>query len=279
MRGMSMLAALLLALTGCGSGGGSGLAADLEGRTFRTVGPVEAPGRPDLVPGSSITLSFPPGSIAASAGCNSMGGAARIEGNRLVLPEGLTMTEMACDRPLMDQEAWVAQLLGSEPTLALVEPSGGASPAPSGEPAEVASLTLTSDEVVLVLQEVQPAALQGTTWQLSSIGGTDPDSPVSSIDGVSTLLIGADGSFEVWTQCAGGGSLGAVGTVSVTATALEFGSAEPRDSSCTDPDSPLMAEVMGLLVGPVEHRVDGQSLVLTSSGEQLVYTALPATAE
>lgn len=281
MRAMILLMAAVLGLAGCGGDGGSGgLAEDLEGRTFRTSGPVKAAGRPDLVPGSSISVSFAQGTVSAQAGCNSMGGAARIDGDRLILPEGLMMTEMACDPPLMDQEAWVAELLGAEPRLTLSGPSAGAaSGAASG-----ATLTLTSEDVTLTLDEVLPASLVGTTWQLTAIGGTDADSPVSSVDGTSTLLIGAepigaDGTFEVWTQCDGGGSLGAVGTVTVGDAQLEFGPAEPRDSSCTDPESPLMAEVMGLLVGTLEYRVEGQSLVLTSYGEQLVYVALPATAE
>ena len=49
-----------------------------------------------LVDGTRIRLSFTDGELAASAGCNTMGGAYRIEEGLLVV-EGGGMTEMGCD--------------------------------------------------------------------------------------------------------------------------------------------------------------------------------------
>lgn len=67
--------------------------------------------------GTTVRISFQNGQLGASAGCNAMGGPYRIEGSRLISGQ-LAMTEMACEPPLMEQDRWVAELLGGA-TVAL----------------------------------------------------------------------------------------------------------------------------------------------------------------
>src|SRR5690606_5306551 len=55
----------------------------LAGRTFLSTA---ATGR-DLVPGSTLTLSFEDGNVGANAGCNHMGGTPVWDGEMLTLPE------------------------------------------------------------------------------------------------------------------------------------------------------------------------------------------------
>jgi heat shock protein HslJ len=119
--GLALLFALLIASCGGGASpspsgpgpGGSPDPAGLEGRTFLSTA---VDGRV-LVAGSRITLSFRAGQIGASAGCNSMGGAYRLDGDRVVAPQ-LAISEIGCDQALMTQDEWIADLLnGSTLTL------------------------------------------------------------------------------------------------------------------------------------------------------------------
>jgi heat shock protein HslJ len=89
-------------------------AADLEGRTFVSTA-IE--GR-ELVAGSTISLSFEEGRVAAQAGCNTLSGGFTIDGDELDV-EQLAQTQMACDQPLMDQDTWLAAFLGDDPTITL----------------------------------------------------------------------------------------------------------------------------------------------------------------
>lgn len=260
MRRRALVVGAALALAAC-SGGSTGLGPALAGRSFTADGSAVGAQHPPIVAGSTIAISFEEGSIAANAGCNHMGGPARFEGDTLVLPEGLAMTEMACAEDLMEQERWVADLLASRPSVTI--------------PDDGADVLVRGAQVSLALVEVADTPLVGTVWQLTAIGGTAPEDPVSTVDGSSTLTFTQDGGYEVLTACTGGGSLGASGPVTTSADQLDLGPADPEDDGCADPYSDLMAEVMGLLVGPVGYRVDGSSLVLTSDGVQLVYVARP----
>ncbi len=88
---------------------------DLAGRTF--VG-VTSRGRA-LVPGSTVRLTFDAGRLTVRAGCNTMFGEATWTDG--VLDAGrLASTRMACPPELMAQDDWLAALLTSRPTIALV---------------------------------------------------------------------------------------------------------------------------------------------------------------
>lgn len=150
----------------------------LAGRTFLSTA---ATGW-DLVPGSTLTLSFEDGNVGANAGCNHMGGTPVWDGEMLTLPE-MFMTEMACEQPLMDQERWLADLLAGGVTVAL-----------SGS-----ELTVTGGGVTLDLLDRTVAdpdrPLAGTTWTLDGIvSGSGDSGSVSSapLDLTVTLRVGAD---------------------------------------------------------------------------------------
>jgi heat shock protein HslJ len=78
----------------------------LVGRTFLAT---DSEGT-QLVEGSQVRLTFEATRIGASAGCNQM--SAEYELTHGVLHVGqMAMTEMACEEPLMAQEAWLAAFL------------------------------------------------------------------------------------------------------------------------------------------------------------------------
>ncbi len=82
-------------------------AGTLDGKTYLSTSVTGA----TLVPGSRISLSFDDGSVNANGGCNSMGGTATIEDGRLKTT-ALISTDMGCAQPLMQQDRWLAGLLG-----------------------------------------------------------------------------------------------------------------------------------------------------------------------
>src|SRR5690349_8000227 len=100
-----LLMVLLPVLGPAGCGGGTATGGGPWGRTFVS----QSTSRP-LVPGTRIELRFSDGKVGFQAGCNSVGGDARIDGGRLVVGE-VTSTAMGCDQPHAEQDTWFATFL------------------------------------------------------------------------------------------------------------------------------------------------------------------------
>jgi heat shock protein HslJ len=220
---------------------------DLVGRTF--IGDdVTVDDQPyPLVKGSQLRLTFDDGSIGASAGCNSMGGDATWNDGVLdVLGQGLAMTEMACDEPLMQQDTWFADILTSKPRLLQDD----------------TTLTLTSGDTVVVLTDeeivVPDASLTGGMWQLDSIIAGDAASSVPA--GVtSTVSFGEDGELTVSPGCNTGS-----GSYTATQDTLTIDPIATTAMACEPPASDVETAVLGVLQGDVTFSIDGESLVLTA---------------
>ena len=189
MRTLLTLALASAVLLGACGGGGSATPGPtgqgLEGRTFLSTG---AQGRA-LVAGSTVRLAFQDGQVSASAGCNSMGGPYRIDGDRLVAGQ-LATTEMACDPALMEQDRWLADLLGGA-TIAL---DGDTLDAHQGDH----RLTLLDREVA---DPDRP--LLGTRWVVDGLISGDAVSSVPA--GVIAALTFSDGRVDVEAGCNTGG--------------------------------------------------------------------------
>lgn len=251
---------LTLALTSafllgaCGSGGASGppgpTGGGVEGRTFISTG---LEGR-SLVAGSTVRLTFHDGGVSASAGCNSMGGPYRIEGDRLIADQ-LATTEMACDPALMEQDRWLADLLG------------GATIALDGD-----TLTLTKVAVRLTLLDREVAdpdrPLLGTRWVVDGLisGGA-----VSSVPaGVTAALTFSDGRVEVEAGCNTGG-----GAIRVTETTIDFGPIGLTKIACAPGVMAVEGAVTTVLFGIVGYTIDAGSLTLDAGGVGLMLRAAP----
>lgn len=100
---------------GVGLGGNIGVEdlADVTG-TWRLDHVYSGPDAP--VEGTEIVLTIEEDSIAANAGCNSMGSAASLDDSRLVVDD-LFSTLMACADPVMEQERWFSEFLQSRPLM------------------------------------------------------------------------------------------------------------------------------------------------------------------
>jgi heat shock protein HslJ len=211
------------------------------------------------VAGTTVRLDFADGSLGASAGCNSMGGAYQLDGDVLRIPDGLAMTEMGCEPDLMAQDEWLAGLITGEPTLAL-----------DGD-----TLVLTAGSTVLTLLDREVAdpdrAVVGTTWVLDGI--IDGDAVSSVPGGVrATLRIEEqpDGSLVAAVE---DGCNSGSGPVEVAETTMSFGNRMTTLIGCEGDQAAVADAVLAVLQGEVEYQVEAASLTLDAGDQGLTYRA------
>lgn len=274
MRHGALLAGLLCLglLTACGDDDGAGSTTDgsdaaasnadggastpdVDGRDFVS----SATEGHDLVPGSEIRISFQDDALSVNAGCNTMNGGYSFEGSTMRV-EMLATTEMGCEEQLMAQDAFLADLLTSGPTVEL-----------DGD-----LLTITSGETTLTLLDRQVAEpdlpLEDTIWQLESIVSDDA---VSSVPGgvESTLTFADDGTVAVDTGCNTGS-----GPVEVGDGTLTFGPLAMTMRFCEGDPGEVEMVVTTTLIGDVSYEIDSDVLsIRDGDGSGLDYRA--ATAE
>jgi heat shock protein HslJ len=191
VRLVPVAVAVVVLGSACGDGapaasGGAGVDA-LDGRTFLSSGAWRDGEPVELVPGTRVRLTFEAGAIGAYAGCNSAGGPYRLDGSVLVVDE-LATTEMGCDPPRHDQDAWLASLLASRPTVELDGP--------------VLRLWTATEEIELVDRAVADPdrALEGTAWELDTLlQGAAASTPPAGYEAV--LLLEPDGRLSVAGSC------------------------------------------------------------------------------
>lgn len=271
---LALVVATTFLLAGCGSedaddgaGDATGDAtvspeSDLEGREFVSTGVTVGGAEYPLASGSVVRISFGEGQVGADAGCNQMGGAASYDDGTLELTDGaLAMTEMGCEQALMDQDTWLAEILGSSPTLEL-----------DGD-----TLVVTSDDTVIALADrdtVEPdAPLTGTAWTLDGFGtGGDGDGAVSSVPGgvTSTLAITDDGEMTLAPGCNTGGA-----GVEIADTTLTVGPVRLTKMACEGAAQEVERAVLEVLDGDVDYGIERDTLTLTKDGNLLMYRATP----
>lgn len=242
------LAALLVAACSGSAGADVPRPSDLDGRSFVATG---VTGR-EIVPGSTIRLGFQDSNVSGTAGCNSFGGAYRIESGRLIATE-MFMTEMACNEPLMAQEGWVVELL-RDAAIAL-----------DGD-----TLTLSSESVTLTLRDVEVAMpdrpLTGTEWTLDTLIEREAASSVPA--GVSATLRIDGGTAFVNLGCNSGSA-----SVTVDGDSVVFGPLGTTKMACPDDRMTVERAVAAVLVGDVPYAIDGDRLTLGDGARGLGFRA------
>ncbi|MDO8484812.1 MAG: META domain-containing protein [Candidatus Limnocylindrales bacterium] len=234
----------------CSSAAPSPSPASLDGHTYLSTDLQGAV----LVPETRIRLAFSDGSLNANGGCNIMGGAYSIDGDRLTTTQ-MSMTEMGCDEPRMQQDEWLARLLGGV-TFTL-----------DGD-----TLTLTDGTIRMTLVDKEVATpdqpLEGTRWVLDGIVSGDA---VSSVPvGVTASIRVAAGRVEVEAGCNTGG-----GTVADTPDTLTFGPIALTKMACEPGSMAVETAVVGVLSGAVGYTIDADVLTLDAGGAGLVFRAAP----
>ena len=239
---LAVLALAGLTLAACGSdddGGGGGstdapTAEDLSGRGFVST---EVVGY-DLVAGSEITMNFLDDAVSVNAGCNTMNGGYEITDGTFVA-EQFAMTMMACDDALMAQDTWLSEFLASSPAISL----------------DGSTLSFTGGEFTVTLDEIQPAALEGTTWTVSGTVANDAVT-VSLVDSEASMTI-TDGQAQIDTGCNTGST-----TVEITDTTITFGPIALTMMACDEELTRLETSVVLALDGEVTYEINGDVLTV-----------------
>jgi heat shock protein HslJ len=246
----------LVTMTGCGSATDdpSSASLDVDGRTFLST-VVTVDGEPmSLVSGTTLSLSFTGSTITANAGCNTMGGDATIDGGTLVVGTGLAMTEMGCDSDRMEQDAWFADLLATEPSVAL----------------DANKLTLESKDTVVTMTDEEVAdpdrSLVGTDWTLDGIVEGEIASSVPATPKVA-LFFAESGQVQFSDGC---NSLD--GTYTVDGDTITLQHISTTLMACS-PNGDVEAAVQSVLGDTVKFQIDGPSLMLNNGPNGLAYRA------
>ncbi len=213
-------------------------------RTFLSTAVTENGAPKPLVENTRISVRFhDDGRVTANAGCNTLGGAGRLNQGKLVLGD-MSMTEMGCDGGRMEQDQWLAEFLTSDPAFVL-----------AGQ-----QLTLTGGTTVLQLLDREVAdpdrPLAGTQWVIDTIFAGDTASNVAQT-APAVLVISPGGSFEATTGCAGG----AVSGVAVIASPRVTFSVTAQQP-CTDGTSMLDTAIRAALNGERTYEITAGSLRL-----------------
>jgi heat shock protein HslJ len=263
MRLFVVLAAAVVPVTACGD---SEPAADspTAPATAVTVPPPDLAGHEyvstdvtghDLVVGSEIRLTFEGDRLGANAGCNQLGGTWSLEGDVLVVPENMVMTEMACDPALMEQDSWLASFLSSRPTVDV-----------AGD-----TLTLGGGDVSITLVDREVAdpdrPLEGTQWELDSLVSADAVSSVLTERTPSLKF--ENGEASVVTGCNTGS-----GTYEATEQDITFGPIATTRMACDEASMEVEAHVLDVLQGTAAYEIEADLLTLTHGDLGLTYRAV-----
>ena len=264
LLGAIVAAALLAACSSAGAPGSSDSPdasdspiTDLDGHAYLSISLDSANPLLDvapLVPGTRVRLAFADGTININGGCNTMGGAYRIDGDRIVTDQ-MSMTEMACDPPRMQQDDWLATYLSS------------ATFTRDGD-----TLILLSNDVRLTLLDENVATpdqpIEGTTWVLDGIASGDV---VSSVPvGVNAAIRFGAGSVEIEAGCNTGG-----GTVEVTADTLTFGAIGLTKMACGPDAMAVENTVIAALSGAAAYTIHVGVLTVNTGDAGLIFRAAP----
>ncbi len=265
-----LVASTSLVLTACASetsgAGGSGEApdddpalayGDLDGRTFVST-QVTQGGKPyRFASNAPIQLGFDRSTLSANAGCNSLYGEGRLDGDLLVIG-GMGGTDMGCKPALMKQDEWLAKFLTAQPTVEL-----------DGD-----ELTVSSGATTIELLDDEAAnpdlALTGTRWVLEAFGDSaGNDGAVSSVPSGRPATLRITGERLSFSDTFNTGSA----RVELQGSKLVITRTTTTVAGCDDSCEALQMAIADVLRGEVSYSIDGDQLVLTKGDTALTYRA------
>ncbi len=224
-------------LLSCGDGGDAGLA----GRTFL----LESADGFSAVSGTTVRLSFSEDELSLSAGCNSMSGAYRVQGTKLVL-SGLGSTEIGCEPALHAQDERLADFLEANPSFTL-----------SGD-----RLELSAGDITLRFLDREQAdpdrPLVDTHWEIDSYieNGGIGNAPASR-EPVSTPTVhfAEDGTLHVQSTCNGGSGRYTVKGAQITLEGVGYTEEGCNDAAAASLEQKIQAVLReGTLTFEIEAR-------------------------
>jgi heat shock protein HslJ len=239
----AVLVGAAMLLVACGSddssgGESSGSPPDVAGKEYVST---DVEGH-DLVPDTTIRITFQDETLSANAGCNTMNGGYSFDGDTLQV-EALAATQMACLGPVMDQDTFLSDLLTSGPTVTR-----------DGD-----QLTLTSGDVTVTMLDREVAEpdlpLQGTTWTLEWTTTNDANATVPL--GVESSLLIENGQATIDTGCNTG-----TGSVEISDTTLTFGPIATTLMMCEGDAGETETTVLTMLDGEVDYLIEADHLTI-----------------
>jgi heat shock protein HslJ len=250
MRLRWLVLPLLLVATGCGVRAPAGSAPapesdPLSGQTF-VGGEVTVEGKPHaLVADTELSVEFTDdGRLVARAGCNMMQASVDTAEGKLLIQDGLSTTDIGCDKARHDQDVFIAGVLGAMPTWQL----------------DGSRLEITSDTTTLLLTERSVAKpdfpLAGTTWTLDTL--VDGDVASSTPAGAKPVTLVFDGKRVV----ADTGCNGAGGEYTLTGNRLTVTPGASTKMMCAPDIMQLEEAVASVLDGEVEVEITADRLTL-----------------
>lgn len=254
MRLVPLLAPALLLLAACGDRGSAATPPPdnpLLGRTFLSTSITENGAPRPLVANTRVRVQFKDdGRLIADAGCNSMQGPVRLEGDQLQVDD-MTITEMACEPGLQQQDEWLSRFLAGRPSWRL-----------DGD-----TLTLTSGSTELVLLDRAVAepdlSLEGTLWTVDTI--VDGEVASSTPAGVTAHL-----TFQSGTVKGSGGCNELSGQYTLSGPTIRFNNMGTTLKLCGQDVMTVENAVIDVLRGEAAFTIEADRLTLTNpSGKGL----------
>jgi heat shock protein HslJ len=223
---------------------------DLTGRTFLST---EVTGQ-TLIDDTRVSLAFSADSLAMVAGCNTHMGGYSIEDGELVVP-ALASTLMMCDDEAMQQDAWIAELLGGSPQISL----------------DGSTLSLVSPDVTLTMIDRSAidasSELIGGTWAIDSLESAD--SSTAAPEGAH--MAADDGRLYVATGC----NRGSASLTVEDGNAIVVGPMALTMMACEQELMDWEQSLLAFLGQPLTYTLTGEDLVLDNGSEQLLLHFVP----
>jgi len=265
--GIAIASCMLLTLFACasdGSSGGSSTGGDLTGVTW-VLDQASMMTLVDAVPKDArIDIAFDGSEVRGKAACNSYGGGYDADTSAGILSfSELYSTAMACDPPpLMDLESAYLAALG-----------------------KVSGYQVTGDQAGLVLTggtaaftfvpeaPMQPLALVGTAWTLTTIATPDSQAVSSTIAGTKVTAL-----FDMGSVSGSGGCNNYHGAYQASGSSLTFGPAASTKMLCEQDVLTQEQQYFTALDATASFAIDGDQLTLSDdSGQMLLQFSGKAT--
>lgn len=198
-------------------------------------------------PDARVTIRFDGGEAGGTAACNIYGGTYTTDGGAMSIVVG-SMTEMACEEPLMALEAAFVEALGSIDAFAV-----------DGD-----VLTLEGGATPLRFAAEQPLPLEGTSWRLDGLAaGTD--AVTSSLADTTVTAAFTDGRVEGSTGCNEYG-----GAYEIDGDAIAITDVAQTQIACDDEVMAQESTFIDGLLRAASFDVDGSTLILRDADGEFV---------
>lgn len=255
-----MLGAAFAFAAGCGGGddsidvpeGFESVSPDqLTGKTFNST---EVDGH-DLVPDTTITISFGPDFLSASAGCNSINGKYTFDDGLMKLGDG-PRTLIGCPDERQKQDDWLTEVL-----------TFGVRPYSSGE-----KLVLLGEDVAIHMEEGtvpgSPPPVIGTTWELNSYDSAGTVNSVKQGVRLPFLKFSENGRVELFDGCNSGGGKARVRDDGF----IVFGPLALTRKACPGLTGEVSKAFLDVIDGKGAYAFEQQNLVISRQGQSLTFT-------